>query len=184
MKRWLWLGRVRIINAHLYLHWSVLLVVVLLAFMSYRSPVHAAVSIASYLAVILVHELGHALMARRLGYDVVAIHVGFFHGRCEHEAPYTELDDVLISWAGVMAQLAVAMPVLVVAVLFENYDFGYAAPAVVFLGYLNLLMALVNLAPSPELDGGTAWRVIPMLRRWWRARKVTRRALGHLNRRR
>jgi len=184
MKRWFLFPRIRILDAHLYLHWSVPLVVGLLAFMSFQSPIHAAVSIASYFAVILIHELGHAFMAHRLGYEVDAIRVAFLHGRCEYQAPHSEMHDVLISWAGVLAQLAAAVPVLVVAALFENYDFGYAAPAIVFLGYVNLLIALVNLAPSPGLDGGTAWRVVPMLRRWWRVRRVTKRALDSLNRRR
>jgi Zn-dependent protease len=184
MRKWFRLGRLRIFGAHVYLHWSVLAIVGLLAFMSYKSPIHAAVSIVSYLGVILIHEMGHALVARRLGYDVDAVRVAFFHGRCEHEAPHTESDDVLVAWGGVLAQFAVALPTLILAAAFEEYDLGYAAPAVVFLGYVNILVALVNLAPAPELDGHTAWRAIPLLRRWWSARRVTKRALGGLNRRR
>jgi Zn-dependent protease len=183
MKRWFWLRRVRIFNARWYVHGSVLLIVALLALMSFQSPIHAVVAIASYFAIILVHELGHALMARRLGYDVDAIRLALFHGRCEYEAPHTEMDDVLISWAGVLAQMAIAVPVLVVATLFENHDFGYAAPAIVFLGYVNLLIALVNLAPSSGLDGDTAWRVIPILRGRWIARRVSNRALSSRSRR-
>jgi membrane-associated protease RseP (regulator of RpoE activity) len=184
MKRWFWLRQIRIFDARLYVHWSVVSVVALLALISLQSPIHAAVSIASYLAVILIHEAGHAFMARRLGYEVHTIRLGLFHGLCEFEAPETELDHVLISWAGVLAQLAVAVPILVVAVVFESYDFGYAAPALAFLGYLNLLTALFNLAPTPPLDGAIAWRVIPMLRRWWKARRVSRRALSNMTRRR
>lgn len=75
----------------------------------------------------------NAAAARRLGYDVDAIRVAFFHGRCEHEAPHTESDDVLVAWGGVLAQFAVALPILIVAAAFEEHDLGYAAPAVVFL---------------------------------------------------
>ena len=184
MRKWTRFGRVRILGAHLYLHWSVLVVVGLLAFMSFSSPIHAAVSIASYLGIILLHELGHVLIARRLGYEVGAVRIAFFHGHCEHEAPHTEFDDVLIAWGGVLAQFAVAIPVLIIAAALEEYDFGYAAPAAVFLGYVNILVALVNLAPAPELDGHIAWRAVPLLHRWWRARRATKRALGRLSRRR
>lgn len=184
LTKWFRIGNTRVLGARLYLHWSVIAVVGLLAFMSFTSPIHAAVSIASYLGVIVIHELGHALTARHLGYDVDAIRIAFFHGRCDHEAPHRESDDVLIAWGGVIAQWAVAAPILVIATVFEEFDFGYAAPAVVFLGYLNVLVALVNLAPTPGLDGHTAWRAIPLLRRWWSARKATKRTPVKLTRRR
>jgi Zn-dependent protease len=184
MDRWIRFGRARVLGARVFVHWSVLAIVGLLAFMSFRSPVHAAISIASYLGVILIHELGHALMAHRLGYEVGAIRVAFLHGRCEHEAPQTEMDEVLISWGGVLAQFTIALPVLIIATVFEEYDFGYLSPAVAFLGYVNVLVALVNLAPAPELDGHTAWRVIPLARQWVSSRRATKRTLSDLTRRR
>lgn len=166
MDRWIRFGRTRVLGTRVYLHWSVLAIVGLLAFLSFRSPVHAAISIASYLGIILIHELGHALMARRLGYEVEAIRVAFLHGHCEHEAAHTEIDEVLISWGGVLAQFSIAIPALIIATVFEEYDFGYLSPAVALLGYVNVLVALVNLAPAPGLDGHTAWRVIPLTRQW------------------
>lgn len=184
MRKWFRVGRLQILGARIYLHWSVLAVVGLLAFMSFSSPIYATVSILSYLGVILLHELGHAWVARRLGYDVDAVRVAFFHGSCEHEAPHTESDEVLIAWGGVLAQLAVAIPILAAAAAFEEYDLGYAAPAVAFLGYVNVLVALVNLVPAPEFDGQMAWRVIPMLRRQWSARRATKRLSGKFGRRR
>ena len=183
-RTWLQLGRTRVLGARVYVHWLVIAVAGLLAFMSFKSPIHAAVAIAAYFGVIVIHELGHGLMARRLGYEVASIHIGFLHGRCEFEAPYTERDDVLIAWAGVAAQLAVAVPVLIIATAFEDYDFGYAAPAIAFLGYLNIMIALVNLAPAPGLDGGTAWRAVPLLREWLKARRATKRTPNKLPRRR
>jgi Zn-dependent protease len=184
MKKWAQLRRIRILGARVYVHWSVLLVVALLAFISFQSPIHAAVSVLSYLGVITVHEIGHAVAARRLGYEVEAIHIAVLHGYCVLEAPQTELDAVQIAWGGVLAQLAVAVPVLTVAQVFPEYDFGYAAPAIAFLGYVNILIALVNLAPAPGLDGATAWRVIPLLGQWWRARRTTKRAVSNFARRR
>ena len=132
----------------------------------------------------MVADCGHALMARRLGYDVLSIRLAFCHGACEHEAPHTEADDVLIAWAGVLAQLAVAVPLLVIASIFDKQDLGYAGAAVGLLGYANLLVALVNLAPARGLDGATAWRVLPMAMRWHEARRVTKNALRSIGRRR
>lgn len=115
----------------------------------------------------MIHEAGHAWVARRLGYGVDAIHVSFLHGYCTHDMPYTEKDHVLIAWGGVGAQLAVAIPILTVATIFDRQDFGYAAPVIAFLGYVNILIALINLTPTEGLDGHIAWRVIPLL---WKRR--------------
>ena len=183
-QRWFQLRRARILGARVYLHWSVFVVVFLLALVSLRSPLYAAISIASYLAVIVIHEAGHAWVSRRLGYHVDAIRVGFFHGLCEGEAPDTELDHVLIAWGGVAAQLAVAIPIVILAKLAGDPDFGYAGPVVGILGQLNIVIALINLAPAPGLDGHTAWRAIPLLWHWQRARTTTKRSVSRLGRRR
>jgi Zn-dependent protease len=143
----------------------------LIALMSFKSPIHAVVALASYLAIIITHELGHAWMAQRLGYGVDAIYVAFLHGFCVIDAPHSESDRVLIAWGGVLAQLATAVPILIVATVFDDRDFGYAAPVVAFLGYVNLLIALCNLTPAPSLDGETAWRAVPLLMRRWRRRR-------------
>jgi Zn-dependent protease len=175
---------VRILGAPLYVHWSVFAVVLLLALVSLRSPIYAAISIASYLAVIVIHETGHAWVARRLGYHVGAIRIGFVHGECEIDAPQSEFDHVLFAWGGVLAQLAVAVPILIAARLSGEPDFGYAGPVVAFLGPINLMIALVNLAPAPGLDGHIAWRAVPLLWQWQRARTTTKRSLRALKRRR
>jgi Zn-dependent protease len=183
-QKWLQLRRARILGARVYVHWSVFAVVLLLALVSLRSPIYAVISIASYLAVIVIHETGHAWVARRLGYYVDAIRIGFFHGQCESDAPHSESDHVMIAWGGVLAQLAVAVPILIVAKLSGEPDFGYAGPLVGILGQINLLIALVNLAPAPVLDGHIAWRAVPLLWQWQRARATTKRSLGGLKRRR
>lgn len=169
--RWFPVGRGRIRGVRVYVHWSVLVVVGLLALVSFSAPIYAAVSIASYLSIIVIHEVGHAWVARRMGCHVGAIRIGFLHGVCEYDAPYREVDDVWIAWGGVAAQLAVAIPILIIATVFDQQDFGYAAPAIAFLGYANVLIALVNLAPAPGLDGHVAWRAVPLLRQWLHRRR-------------
>jgi Zn-dependent protease len=173
MPAWFQFRRVRILGARVYVHWSVLVVIALIALVSFSSPIHAAVAIASYLGIIVIHEAGHAWVAHRLGCGVDSIHVAFLHGYCTHDMPYNETDHVLIAWGGVAAQLAVAIPILIVATIFDRQDFGYAAPAIAFLGYVNVLIALVNLAPAEGLDGHIAWRAVPLL--WRRTTTGSRR---------
>ena len=181
---WLLLRRIRILGVPVYVHWSVLVVIGLFCFMSVYSVIYAVVAAASYLGVIVIHEAGHAWVAQRLGCRVFAIRIAWLHGSCEIEDNiYSERDDVLIAWAGVVAQLVVALPVIAAEIAFEGYDLGVAYPAVVLLGHVNLATALLNLAPALGLDGQKAWRAVPLMWNWWTARGATRRVLGQLKRR-
>jgi Zn-dependent protease len=170
-------------GAPVYIHWSVFAVVLVLAAFSLESPAYAAIAIASYLGIIVIHEFGHAFVARRRGLDVLSIRVGFIHGRCEHEASGSEWDEVAIAWGGVLAQLLVAVPILALASFLDRIDLGHFGPFVVMLGYLNFMIALVNLAPAAGLDGAVAWRVIPLLRAKRSSRSATERALQKWKRR-
>jgi len=128
------------------------------------SPIYAVLFIASYLGIIVVHEWGHAFVARRLGYEVDSVGITAIHGWCLHAAPRSEWDEVLIAWGGVAAQLAVALPVLLVTVVLGERSWGYFTPVIVFLGLLNVGTVIVNLVPDDESDGRIAWRIIPLLR--------------------
>ena len=163
-RKWTALRRLRVFGAPIYVHWSVFAAVLVLASLSIDSPIDAAVAVASYIAIIVIHEFGHAYVARRRGCEVLSIRIAFLHGQCEHEATGCEWDEAAIAWGGVLAQLLIAVPILTLAAVFNRSNFGYADPAIVFLGYLNLVMALLNLAPVAPLDGATAWRIIPLLR--------------------
>lgn len=184
LPRWIRFRRARLLGAAVYVHWSVLVVIGVLALVSIKTPIHAAVAIASYLSVIVLHEFGHTLVARRRGYFVSAVRIGFLHGNCDIEVPTSQVDAVWIAWGGVLAQLAVAIPVLTIGVMTEDVDLGYLSPTIAFLGYFNLLIALFNLAPAPGMDGSVAWRVFSLIKRRVRARRKTNDVVTTLKRRR
>jgi Zn-dependent protease len=175
-RKWMGHKRLRIFGAPIYIHWSVLVVVCLLALSAIGSPVFAAIAISSYLGIIAIHECGHAFVAKRLGYQVYSIQIAFLHGRCEYAAPRQEWDGIAIAWGGVLAQLLIAIPVLILAGVLGQFEPSYLGPVVVMLGYLNLMIALVNLAPVRGLDGAIAWRIVPLLWTRKRSRSATERA--------
>ncbi len=142
----------------------------LIAAAAVKEPIYAAVALSSLAALIFVHEMGHAAIAHRLGYEVHVIRLGLVHGSCEYQRPEYEFDETLIAWGGVAAQLLLAIPFLVADYLMAG-NLGYLGPAVLILGYWNLLLIGFNLLPSQGLDGGIAWRVIPLL---WEQRKAKR----------
>ncbi|MCP5143446.1 MAG: hypothetical protein H6978_01335 [Gammaproteobacteria bacterium] len=172
MKRYYRLHRVRIVRAPVYVHWTVPVAALLIAVLGWQQPVHAAVFVCAYLAVIVIHETGHAIVASRCGLEVERIDLGWLHGRCYFEAPADEWHDILISWGGVAAQLAIAITVLIAAWAWPGEKFGYAGPVIVVMGYINIAIALTNLAPVPGMDGFTAWRLVPLVRQWNQARKA------------
>jgi stage IV sporulation protein FB len=144
-------------------HWSLVVVVLVALAGSWRSPVTAVLGVASCLTILLGHELGHALLARRRGSGLTWVTLYPFLGICRwHETGRPE-DHFIIAWGGVLFQLVVAVP-LVALVLTFGYS-GYSAldAVLVILGWWNLAWVAFNLLPIPPLDGATAWKLVPHL---------------------
>jgi Zn-dependent protease/CBS domain-containing protein len=110
---------------------------------------------------ILLHELSHSLMARRLGMPVEAITLFIFGGVTEtgQEADSAG-EEFAVAIVGPLTSLAIALAfwslVNLTGDLFSatlRYGFGY-------LGWLNLGVGLFNLLPGFPLDGGRVLRSI------------------------
>ncbi|HKB60471.1 MAG TPA: M50 family metallopeptidase [Gallionellaceae bacterium] len=148
-----------------YLHWSVLLWLPLY-WSSYPDPAWAILSMFAFLSLLLAHEAGHAVAAMSCGLRVHAIEARLFGGLCWHEAAYSERDDVLVAWGGVLAQACVLLiAVLAEKVLWRGYpDLAYSLMPLFYVFIkANVVIAAVNLLPVPPLDGYRAWRAFPML---------------------
>ena len=167
----------KIFGAPVYIHWTALLFIALILLSAFKSPIYAVIGIASYLGIIFIHEIGHAIIAKYLNYDVISIKVGLVHGLCEYESPNNEWDEVLVSWGGVLAQFIIGAIVLIIVTISEAHSFGYAGPIVAFLGYINLIIAAINLAPSPGFDGHRALRIFPLYYKKLRAKRIAERAI-------
>lgn len=135
--------------------------------------------------VILVHEIGHAMQARRFDAAVHAITLHGFGGACEHGG--TDLSRraaASIAWGGVLAQLALLVVALFVAALLGPPQSPQMERFVGALTRANLVIAAFNLLPIPPLDGARAWWLLaPQLRarlRYGRDRLGAREALRRL----
>ena len=130
-----------------------------------------AVAVGSALAFfgsIILHELGHALVARRLGYGIDGIDLWFFGGVSRMtEAIRTPRDELRIAAAGPLVTLAVAVGCAAIGVAAAGgHDYVNAAllsgttrpsPILVligWLGFINALLLVFNLIPAFPLDGG------------------------------
>jgi len=118
----------------------------------------------AFLGLLLVHELGHALVVRAVGGRVRDVLVTGFGGECAYDGVTDPVRRAWVAWGGVAAQLAVFA--LAAALLFA---LGPATtPFVADLGHglttYNLLLIALNLIPVRPLDGYEAWRLFPLLR--------------------
>jgi Zn-dependent protease len=174
MRGYITLKRPTILGMGLHLHWSALLGAAVLFGAFMRQPIQGVLAVASYFSLILLHELGHALMAKRLGYDTTGIFIGAFHGLCECDSPHYLREEAAIAWGGVLMQAAVALPLIAVAQLAPLGANPYFSIVAAILGPFSLLMAAVNLLPIAGLDGQLAWRLVPIL---WREARDQRAAM-------
>ena len=126
-------------------------------------PFGLLAALLSITLIITVHELGHAFMARRLGYRVNVIAVQFAGGYCQHEACQYERDDVLIAWGGVLGQAALVAVVVPLYFLLYESVVVHSPLLQVFFGlfiYHNIFMIIYNLLPLRGFDGELAWRFV------------------------
>lgn len=153
------------------LHWTVFIGIPWFLYQT-RSLVGAAIAFAGFSVLLLVHELGHAAVARWRHVDVDRIQLFFLHGTCTlNEEPYDELDDVLIAWGGVAAQFVVLVIALGADILLGTFwpaAQWMASPLLRVLIATNFFIMIFNLIPIAPLDGAKAWRALPLLAQWWK----------------
>jgi Zn-dependent protease len=126
---------------------------------------------------VLLHELGHAVVAMRNGIGISGIDLWMFGGvaKMQQDAPS----------AGVEFRVAIAGPLVTVAIVaicfglgsaissahqvlqgtrFETGPFGATTAVLGYLTSINALLLVFNLIPGYPLDGGRIARAIA----WWR----------------
>ena len=120
-----------------------------------------AFAVLLYLSVLL-HEMSHALMAKRFGLPVTSISLHFLGGVTEIQGePDTPKREFAISVVGPITSIAVGLVFLALTTVTPD---GLVGLAVGGLAAMNLLVGVINLVPGLPLDGGR------VLRAWvWQA---------------
>ena len=122
--------------------------------------VGAAVGVLVYLSALL-HEVGHAVVARRFGHEVPTIGLSVAGGRTAVVgAARTPGEELVTSAAGPVVSIGVGLVALVAARGVEDVLVVEVLEALVLA---NLLLGLLDLLPAPPLDGGRVARAIG----WW-----------------
>ncbi len=109
---------------------------------------------------IVAHEFSHSLVARRIGMPMQGITLFIFGGIAEmKEEPASAKDEFLIAVVGPVSSFAMAG--IFYLLYFMGGATGWSIPFTGVMGYLgmiNLLLAIFNLAPAFPLDGGRILR--------------------------
>jgi Zn-dependent protease len=138
----------------------------------------AVVSALAFFVSILLHELGHALVAIRNGIPIEGIDLWMFGGVAklgrDTDSPGVEFR---VAVAGPLVTLVIALACFGLGMAISNADqvldssrfdeAGVRGAATAVLGYLatiNLIVLVFNLIPGFPLDGGRIARAVA----WWR----------------
>ena len=154
-------------------HWSWLIIAVLLTTsialaglpvlapswgLGLRWAVAAVVS-SLFFTSLLLHELAHALMARRRGLPVHGITLFLFGGvSLIGEQPKRPLDEFLIAVVGPLASFALMFLFGGLYLGAASLDWEVPAVALFYVAVVNLMIGAFNLLPGFPLDGGRILR--------------------------
>jgi Zn-dependent protease len=153
----------------------------------------AVISALLFFGSVLLHELGHALEAKRSGIGIAGIDLWMFGGVARMERDTRSAgEEFRVAAAGPVVTLVIAVACYAAGALIGGTDSAYdsvrfesgsADEAVAVLGYLafiNGILLVFNLIPAFPLDGGRIARAIA----WWRTGDRTRatRFAGQLGR--
>ena len=138
----------------------------------------AVLTAVGFFGSIVLHELGHAMVALRNGIGIASIQLWIFGGMArmnrESDSPRTEFE---VAVAGPLVTLAIFIVLTAVGIGAAGWsEFSDAAAAksdagvsgllamVAWLAWINLLVLVFNLLPAFPMDGGRIVRAIA----WWR----------------
>lgn len=181
----------RVFGIHVHADWSVLIIVALVAanlglgvlpqwhgdwspLLTWGVALGAAVL---FLASILVHEMSHALVGRRMGIPVRHITLFIFGGMAHTEKePGSPRAELLMAAAGPITSLVIGFAATAGGVALASGAFqdmqtmedptqalaqiGPVATLLLWLGPINVILGVFNLVPGFPLDGGRVLRAI------------------------
>ena len=135
----------------------------------------AVASVLSFFVSLILHELGHALVARRNGLTVVGIDLWAFGGITRASEAQNPAMEFRVAAAGPLVTVVVIVVCWIAAKLAANSSHffeiavgnGGAAPALLWLRWVAVINAFVlvfNLIPAFPLDGGRLAHALI----WWR----------------
>jgi Zn-dependent protease len=149
-----------VLGVQLRLHWTILLSLAVFSGFKFE-PFYCL----AFFAIILVHEIGHAIIVKLFSFELHELIVHGAGGACVWSGPARDKHIYSIAWGGILAQLLFFIIFVLISetLAFPNNAF-IEQTFRAFIG-TNLFLMLINLLPVQPLDGAEAWKIFkPMLR--------------------
>lgn len=151
--------RLRVVGFPVHLSWSVVAFAIMPVgawLLGRGSLVWAAVWLGAAVASILVHELGHAVAARRYGLGPVSITVHGIGGYCVHRSTADNTERLVVALAGPAAGIALAGAAWGLSVSEVAGNALVVEDILYALTWIGFVWSGLNLLPILPLDGGNA----------------------------
>lgn len=117
--------------------------------------------VAVVFASVLLHEMGHAIVLRKLGHrPSIALTMMGGQAQAAVSSSMTWLAEVLVGFAGPLAGLTVGIPLLLLSLIPGLTDIPVIGDVLSDLVWVNLGWSLLNLVPIFPLDGGQIARAL------------------------
>ncbi len=126
-----------------------------------------AVGVLVLLSSLIMHELSHCLIAKRLGLSIKGASILLFGGVAEIDREPSEAKiELSIAVAGPLCSMVLGLIFYSGHILTEKYDWSASLDGLLFFGWIiNGVIAGFNLLPAFPLDGGRIVRSILWLRK-------------------
>lgn len=117
-----------------------------------------------FFLIVLLHELGHAVLVRAARMQVVSIDVLAFGGVCRWYGVPSPRWRAIIAWGGVAAQAILLVLTAIALLVLPPVGVPFVAQLLDTFLWTNAFIIAINLLPIPPLDGAEAWPLLGMLR--------------------
>ena len=147
-----------------HLHWSVLLGGFLpCAYVGFNIT-DIPFFILAFILLVGVHEFGHALTAKLFGLRVFEVQINVTGGHCRFEQPPTIWKALLVTSAGIVAQVILFLIAMIYIAVFGYESSRVMNCFLLVFTFLNFLMLIVNLIPAKifaglSTDGLILWKL-------------------------
>jgi Zn-dependent protease len=164
-------GVLRLFGVPIRFHFTFVLLLVFLIFIGIggkQSGATTAIYIAALFASVLLHELGHALVARWYGLHTREIVMFPIGGVSRLERQPTARQEPLIAMAGPFVNLAIAVILLALQRDFQPLDTLHIPTDINLIQRIavgNLVLGIFNLLPAYPMDGGRILRSLIAMRK-------------------
>lgn len=144
-------------------HFSFVLILIWAAYIGLeerRDPVGEVLFVLTLFGCVVLHELGHALMARSFNHptrDIVLYPIG---GIATIVGVPTPKEELLIALAGPAVNLIIALILFPMVVFSAGVDTLLPFEFVTKLFWVNVILILFNLLPAYPMDGGRVLRAV------------------------